>query len=143
MCALQSSLTNIEAKQGACPCGSGAEYEDCCQPYHLHQAWPETAEKLMRSRYCAYVYHLEEYLLETWAEETRPQTIEFEVGMRWQSLEILSKRQGRKKERKGWVKFAACYQLESQPQGLFKVVETSRFRKDAKGHWVYIDGVFD
>ncbi len=28
-------------------------YHDCCRPFHIGKANPETAEKLMRSRYSA------------------------------------------------------------------------------------------
>lgn len=38
----------------ACPCQSGKPYTECCQPFHLKTAFPETAEQLMRSRYAAY-----------------------------------------------------------------------------------------
>lgn len=38
-----------------CPCQSGKNYADCCGKFHLKQALPNTAEELMRSRYCAYV----------------------------------------------------------------------------------------
>lgn len=38
-----------------CPCQSGHHYADCCGKFHLKQAFPETAEQLMRSRYTAYV----------------------------------------------------------------------------------------
>lgn len=38
-----------------CPCQSGHQYADCCGKFHLREAFPETAEQLMRSRYTAYV----------------------------------------------------------------------------------------
>lgn len=37
-----------------CECGSKVAYEECCGPYHAGAKLPETAEKLMRSRYTAY-----------------------------------------------------------------------------------------
>ncbi|RLB56745.1 MAG: hypothetical protein DRJ42_02400 [Deltaproteobacteria bacterium] len=36
-----------------CPCGRGAAYADCCEPYH-RGAEPEDAETLMRARFCAF-----------------------------------------------------------------------------------------
>ncbi len=42
------------SKQKACPCGSGQAFKECCQRYHDGEL-PETPEKLMRSRYSAYV----------------------------------------------------------------------------------------
>ncbi len=32
-----------------CPCQSGLEYQDCCQPLHQYQKIASTAEQLMRS----------------------------------------------------------------------------------------------
>jgi len=49
-----------------CPCGSGKEYEACCQPFHKGLKKAETPEAaLMRSRYSAFVKGEAEYLLAT------------------------------------------------------------------------------
>ncbi len=48
-----------------CPCQSGLRYGLCCQPFHGGQRLPETAEQLMRSRYCAYVLHDIGYIVAT------------------------------------------------------------------------------
>lgn len=48
-----------------CPCGSGADYQDCCAPLHRQKAAAQTAEQLMRSRYAAYVAHEIDYLVAT------------------------------------------------------------------------------
>ena len=48
-----------------CPCGSGADYQDCCAPLHRQKAVAQTAEQLMRSRYAAYVAHEIDYLVVT------------------------------------------------------------------------------
>lgn len=50
--------------QMLCPCGSGADYQDCCAPLHRQTA-AQTAEQLMRSRYAAYVAHEIDYLVAT------------------------------------------------------------------------------
>ena len=53
----------------ACPCGSGIRYGGCCG--RLHDGFTaDTAEALMRSRYCAYVLGREDYLRETWHPRT-------------------------------------------------------------------------
>ena len=49
----------------ACPCQSGNTYAHCCGPYHQHLSFPQTAEQLMRSRYCAYVLNQVDYLVAT------------------------------------------------------------------------------
>ncbi|SUU49609.1 Uncharacterised protein [Actinobacillus ureae] len=79
----------------ACPCQSGKHSVECCQPFHLKQAYPATAELLMRSRYAAYTLVNIDYIVETtvpsqqkfldqaamkaWGESTK-----------WAGLEILS-----------------------------------------------------
>ena len=47
------------------------------------------AQSLMRSRYCAYVLGLPDYLLATWHESTRPQSMEPDPpGMKWLGLDV-------------------------------------------------------
>jgi len=48
----------------ACPCGSGARYASCCQPYHAGGE-AETPERLMRSRFAAFALGDGAYLLRT------------------------------------------------------------------------------
>lgn len=49
---------------GACPCGSGRAFADCCQVYHLGKV-AESAEVLMRSRYSAFVVGNIDYIIAT------------------------------------------------------------------------------
>jgi SEC-C motif domain protein len=76
------------AGDGSCPCGSGAARRDCCGPYLDGDAAPPTAEALMRSRYSAFVEGHTAYLLNTWAQETRPDVLELDPGQRWLGLRI-------------------------------------------------------
>ena len=78
-----------------CLCGSGGIYTACCEPYHLGQKPAENAEKLMRSRYCAYVKQDIGYIVAT----TVPlqQTLLDQVAMKkwsqetqWAKLEVIS-----------------------------------------------------
>ncbi|MGB7978026.1 MAG: peptide deformylase [Chlamydiales bacterium] len=55
-----------------CPCKSGHTYGNCCLPFHEGQL-PETALKLMRSRYSAYALCLPAYIIHT----THPGSPEF------------------------------------------------------------------
>ena len=48
--------TTLDATQ-PCPCGSNSNYGACCQSLHQGAAAPD-AERLMRSRYCAYTLGL-------------------------------------------------------------------------------------
>lgn len=45
-----------------CPCGSGEQYQLCCQRLHTGTPAPD-AERLMRSRYSAYALGLIDYLV--------------------------------------------------------------------------------
>lgn len=134
------SVLNInERLTKACPCGSGQTYQECCQSYHLEESYPENCEALMRSRYVAYALQLEGYLLSTWAVQTRPAELDFEMGLSWQGLTVLKTKKGRKKDKEGCVTFRAEYQVGLDRNSL---TEKSRFIRDKKGHWVYLDGEF-
>lgn len=50
-----------------CPCCSTIPYADCCAPLHLGQKIADTAENLMRSRYCAFVLQKVDYIVATTA----------------------------------------------------------------------------
>ncbi|KUE81558.1 YchJ family protein [Aeromonas schubertii] len=118
-----------------CPCGQGRPYADCCQPLHLGAAAP-TPEALMRSRYCAFVLGLGEYLVETWHPDHLGGLSAEELGQqdtRWDHLEILgSGEQGDQ----GWVEFKAWFQDGGQ---LACLHERSRFLREA-GRWRYTEG---
>ncbi|NQZ60382.1 MAG: SEC-C domain-containing protein, partial [Lentisphaeraceae bacterium] len=66
-----------------CPCGSKVVYASCCQPFHLGTPAP-TAEKLMRSRYCAFAHGEVQYLVDTQHPETRESDL-------FQSLDMYTK----------------------------------------------------
>lgn len=72
-----------------CPCCSGQAYANCCQRLHDGQA-ASSAEALMRSRYAAYVLHLEDYILATWHADTRPDNLELSNDIKWLGLDVLS-----------------------------------------------------
>lgn len=132
-----NSLEVKENKNQICACGSGELYAQCCQPYHLFQAFPSSAEKLMRSRYTAFVLGLTDYLKKTWDDSTRPGNIEFTPGLKWQKLSINGRKKGRKKDSEGWVTFIAYFEHNHEKGYLH---EKSYFVKDQNDHWVYLDG---
>ena len=76
-----------------CPCGrktakgQALAYADCCGPYHDGLAAPD-AERLMRSRYSAFVRGDMPYLLATWHASQRPATLALETKAQWLGLEI-------------------------------------------------------
>jgi SEC-C motif-containing protein len=122
-----------------CLCGLEEPYRDCCQPFHRGEKIPLTAEKLMRSRFVAYEYRLTDYLLKTWHNETRPETIEYTDNMHWTQLSVNGRKKGRKKDSEGWVTFVAHYSIGKQAGFLH---EKSYFKKNSEGYWQYVDGEF-
>ncbi len=121
-----------------CPCGSGQTYDQCCAPWHNGQPAP-TPEALMRSRYSAYVLGLEDYLLATWAPDTRPPSLDLATPPlpQWVGLEILARAGGTEGETEtGTVHYRARYKLNGRAH---RLEEISRFRKTGE-RWVYVDG---
>lgn len=121
-----------------CPCGSGTSYRACCGPFLDGGAQPPTAERLMRSRYTAYVRRREDYLLRTWHASTRPARLGLsDAGpVQWLGLKILRTEAGGVGERAGVVEFVARYRIGGKAERLH---EASRFTFEA-GQWWYVDG---
>ncbi len=63
-----------------CACGSGFTYNSCCAKWHGGEYYlmAPSAEHLMRSRYTAYALNLEQYLLDTWHSQYRPNALNLE-----------------------------------------------------------------
>ncbi|MDX1348176.1 MAG: YchJ family metal-binding protein [Thiomicrorhabdus chilensis] len=140
MPSLADDLNALHKGDAFCLCGSGKSYANCCQAYHIGTHFPEEAEQLMRSRYVAFALRLEEYLLKTWDSQSRPAQIEFENGLSWKKLTILKCQKGRSKDKKGWVTFAAQYQIGFESH---QMIEKSEFQRDKNGRWVYLTGEFE
>ncbi|MGY1581601.1 YchJ family protein [Streptomyces sp. MN13] len=122
------------AGRPSCPCGLAEAYEECCGRFHRGAGAAPTAERLMRSRYSAFVRRDEAYLLRTWHPRTRPPGVDFDPGMRWTGLEILDTTDGTAFHTTGTVTFRASYR-----GGVLH--ERSRFER-VDGAWVYVDGDF-
>ena len=131
------SKKKSKACDAPCPCGSGAALAACCGRLHAGEA-AATPEALMRSRYSAYALGLDDYVMETWAPETRPAVL-FEAGEerpKWLSLAIISPPEDGDA---GTVHFVARGRTS---QGAFRLDENSRFRRE-NGRWLYVDGTLD
>ena len=118
-----------------CPCGSGHGLEACCAPFHAGMRAPD-AERLMRSRYSAYVLGLEDYLLATWHPSTCPAALELDATPRPHWLGLAVKAHALQDETHSTVEFVARYKLNGRA---FRLHETSRFEK-VDGRWLYVDG---
>lgn len=125
-----------------CACGSGVDYPRCCGRWHrgpLHLAATDPVA-LMRSRYCAYVLDLTDYLLATWHPSTRPAAL-IESGVRWLGLDVRAHRMIDATH--ATVEFVARSRDASGRAN--RLHETSRFvleseRPDEPARWFYVDG---
>lgn len=128
-----------------CPCGSGRQYADCCEPFH-HGATPDSPESLMRSRYSAYAKGLIDYVIDTtdplgkawdgdmtaWVDRIR----KFSNKTTFDGVRILSTHV---EGDAGVVRFHARLKAKS---GDLSFTETSQFtRRD--GRWLYTEGVIE
>lgn len=120
-----------------CPCGSGQDFPSCCKPL-LDGYFPApTAQALMRSRYTAYVLGCSDYILKTWAKETRPKAMDLTSDQpRWLGLEIHNVKDGMLHDLAGEVDFTASYIAAGN---LCTMHENSRFIRSEQ-IWYYLDG---
>lgn len=116
-----------------CPCGSEKSYAECCELFHNEETVATTPEQLMRSRYCAFVKQLNNYLLKTWHPSTRPITLDLSDSPEWLKLQIVSTEQAGDK---GNVHFRAFYQHGTEV-GFME--EQSDFVRE-QGRWFYLSG---
>jgi len=77
-----------------CPCSSGKNFEDCCQPLLFGLKHATSAQELMRSRYSAYTTSNGKYLVDTTAKENRFEgdaalIVDHAKSITWIKLEIL------------------------------------------------------
>lgn len=122
-----------------CPCQSGKPYFDCCQPFHLHQMIPDSAEKLMRSRYTAYTQVDIPYIVETTVPAQQPLLDQQAMQLwgdetDWAGLEIIT-HQPFVSKMHSLVEFKASFNTESgvdthYEHSLFVLIE---------GRWYFVD----
>jgi len=126
-----------------CPCGSGQTYNSCCAPYLNAEKPAPTAEKLMRSRYSAYVLAQIDYLFNSWHPDTCPDKTHIAEGIqatKWRGLKIINSRQGLADDTEGWVSFQARYKRPNQAAE--KISENSYFKR-INNKWLYHSNAFE
>ncbi len=121
-----------------CFCGAAEPYSKCCAPLHKGTIPATSAEKLMRSRYSAYVVSDIPYLIASTHISTRsglsPKEIElWAKSNQWKGLEIVHADYAT-------VEFKAMYRDRSGKMQVHH--EKSTFIHE-DGHWFYVDGIFD
>ena len=126
----------------ACPCGQcdargqTLQFTACCGRYLDHDDTPAPdAERLMRSRYSAFVLGRLAYLRASWHPSTRPTDLTLEPGVKWLGLDV---RQHRTIDADhAEVEFVA---RSRDPGGRGqRLHERSRFVREG-GRWFYVDG---
>lgn len=117
-----------------CPCGSGAPLVACCGRFLEGKADAPDAERLMRSRYSAFVGERGDYLLATWHASRRPPAIDFDTGAKWLGLEV--RRHQSTGPDSAEVEFVARWRVGGRAVRLH---ECSRFVREG-GRWYYVDG---
>jgi len=126
----------IDTNSTYCPCGSAVDYAQCCQPFHLNQAVADTPERLMRSRYSAFVLKQFHYLIVTHHADHLQGLTEKQLAQlktQWLGLEVLSSTQCAEK---GEVIFKAWFIEDKKIDAIYE--RSSFIQQD--GHWFYTSG---
>jgi len=120
-----------------CPCGSGKQLTDCCQPILDNHLEAKTAEQLMRSRYTAFVLRHDQHILGSWHSSTRPKVLNHEDHpVVWLGLEIHNTFTGTSNDTTGSVDFTSSYLENGQ---ICRLRENSQFLQE-DGLWYYLKG---
>jgi SEC-C motif-containing protein len=124
-----------------CPCASGLDYQECCEPFLLGRARPDTATALMRSRYTAYALSAIDYLYKTSGPRVRKEfdaesSRKWADAAEWIGLDVLSTEGGAADDENGIVEFMAHYKIKDS---VFNHHERAQFAK-IDGVWTFMDG---
>lgn len=121
-----------------CPCCSGKNYKNCCEPLHLKKLKASDSEQLMRSRFTAFYFGIFDYLIETHHQEylrgLTAQLLSEGAQPNWISLEVIS---ASELAQQGKVTFQAWFKDNNQ---LDAIHESSDFILE-NGNWYYTEGV--
>lgn len=120
-----------------CYCGSDKLFSECCEVFIKGIEKAPTSEKLMRSRYCAYVVQDVAYLVNTTHVSTqkyhsKSDILNWSKSNQWLKLEVLNSSETN-------VEFKA-YFLDSNLKAEIHH-EKSTFKKENES-WFYVEGEF-
>ncbi|MDQ6479108.1 YchJ family metal-binding protein [Dyadobacter sp. LHD-138] len=121
-----------------CFCGSDQPYSRCCGPVIKGTVKATSAEKLMRSRYSAYVMAAVDYLVDTTHHSKRAGLDKKDIENwaktnSWQKLEIVNASTFS-------VEFKAYFRDRSGKKQVHHEKSAFVFENDS---WYYVDGVFN
>ncbi|MDR0472781.1 MAG: YchJ family protein [Treponema sp.] len=124
-----------------CPCGSGLEYANCCEPYITGAKNAPSAEALMRSRYTAYAVGAIDHIIKSCLDTGKNridyrETKNWSEKSEWLGLKIISVNKGGPDDNEGTVEFEAAYERDH-----LKDIhhEKAKFKKK-EGLWFYDEG---
>lgn len=123
-----------------CPCSSGLELAQCCQPFVRGKSQPATAEQLLRSRYTAFALGEIDYVLATHHTRTRHEVKREEIedwsrNSEWLGLKIVQTEAGQASDTQGTILFCAQYKQGDESHDHW---EQSYFEKEG-GEWRFLD----
>lgn len=124
-----------------CPCESGKDFSDCCEPVIKGEVQAQTAEQLMRARYTAYSQGQMTFIRSTLAPEARrdfnlAEAEKWSRQSEWHGLKILKTEAGGASDSKGVVEFVATYTAQGET---IEHHEVAKFRR-MDGKWFFVDG---
>lgn len=124
-----------------CCCMSGKPFDRCCGPYLDDKDFPDSPEKLMRSRYAAFSRGQTAYLWDTLDPENRRENDKDELNRTvgsttWLGLCVVRTQISKTDPHIGFVEFAAFYEQGGQEGQLH---ERSRFSLK-NNRWYYCGG---
>lgn len=118
-----------------CKCGSKIEYLLCCGQYIDGGLFPDTCEKLMRSRYTAYAQLNTTYIIATMRDKALTDYLllppEFQ-GIKWLKLEVVTAYL--KTNDVGVVEFIAYYRYNNKKHCMHEISEFKKYDKK----WYYV-----
>jgi SEC-C motif domain protein len=122
-----------------CPCGSGDNFADCCQPIINGTRESQKAEELMRARYSAFVMGAIDFIVASTHSRTRKEidldfVREWSETSTWHGLEILEIKDVN--ENKAFVSFEARFTQKGEDQ---THREKSLFERE-DGQWRFVTG---
>ncbi|MBI5484609.1 MAG: YchJ family protein [Deltaproteobacteria bacterium] len=125
----------------SCPCGSGATYSDCCEPFITGALPAKTAEQLMRARYSAFVGAQMDFIFDTTHPDHRKGydhagTREWAENSEWHGLEIIDTIKGGVDDIVGQVEFIARFSEKGEQR---EHHENAQFVRE-NGNWFFSEG---
>ena len=124
-----------------CPCGSGSDYANCCEPIIKDMSQAETAEQMMRARYTAHVKVEVDFIFNSTHPKHREGydhkgTQEWAESSDWYGLEIVGTSKGGPDDKEGEVEFIAHFR---DKEGRRSHHECGQFKRE-KRKWLFTEG---